>query len=451
MVNVQNLLFLLTVPLLFFGCGEESYYMEQSPTNAQSTTPQFSGVVVDGYIRDASVCVDVDMDGACNYSEQTTTSDINGLYTLDMPQDSTIVKLIASGGIDTSTDRELNDQLLSIRNYTDIQTNSLVVISPISDLIAHSFLNSSNQTAGDLDDAYNVVSQLLGLSVQQLGQDPMSDVHIFASSQEIQHTKLLLEEVVKKNIDGYELVSIQDEIKKQMIELSLNASNILDTLEVRLNLSIPDNEKAFVIAQANELSQTLSSLAENTSLEIDSLNRLQKSIDIFQEDAYLKIQNADADTVLDLVDINITNETITQTAFDTTDAEYDENGCISSSAYNSLSTYDYVHTFNEDTSNRIGIKSGYPVGDTSEGSDVILYYPAISETALLTPVDKIVVYEENYDILYDASWSDSTEQTIYVKTPKDAQGLHSCYRYELNSIHANEIISTKVFSYTELN
>lgn len=456
MVNTYKLLLLLSVPLLFLGCGEESNYVvldsSNTTTTAQTTTTQFSGVVVDGYIRDANICFDINMDSVCSSNEQTTTSDINGLYTLDMlEEDVEIVTFITTGGIDTSTGRELNDQLLSIHNYADIEENTLLVISPISDLVAHSFLNSSSHTLNDLVDANDVVSQLLGLSVTQLAQDPMLDINIFATSQKIQHTKLLLEEVVKKNLSGYTVESIQDEIKKQMIELNLNTSNILDTLEVRLNFSIPANEKTFVISQANELNETLNSLEQETSLDIDNLNRLQKAIDIIQHDVYTQIQNADADAVLDTIHLNITNETITQTAFDTLNAEYDENGCTSNNAYNILSTYDLINTFNEDISNRVGIKSGYQIGDTSEESEVTLYYPTISQSALFNPVDKIVVYEENYDILYDAAWSNSVEQTIYVKTPQDAQGLHSCYRYTLNSIHANEITSTKVFSYTELN
>ena len=463
MLKISKSFIFFTVILFFFGCGEDSNYNADGNLSKDSntTTPArtFHGIVVDGYIKNANICFDTNLDGVCTPDEQTSNTDTNGDYTLNMlDNNASLVQIIAADGKDTSTDRAFHDTFKTVLDYGALKENDTVIVSPITDLVANSFDNSTNKTLADLADAKSVISTLLSLTKTQLEEDPMLDINIFTISQEIQHTKLLLEEVIKKNLTNYDSTHIQDEIKKQMIELNLNMTNILEMLQVRLSFSIPTNEKDFVIAQADALKKSLNSLAKDTSLEISNLNRLQKSLDIKQQEAYQLIRDANASSVLKVVDINITNESLTQTIFNTTNAELDPNGCTSSTNnYHELTSYSIpsfsqdTTNYNKDSANGIGIKSMYPANTDLSESTVTLYYPSISSTPSVDASDDIIIFADNYHILYDPAWEKSTKQTIYVKTPKDSQGLYGCYRYQLNSIHTNDITPTKVFSYTELH
>ncbi len=451
-----------TIVLFFFGCGEDSNYAADSNTSNTTTktsSKTFHGIVVDGYIKNANVCFDTNLDGVCTLGEQTSSTNATGDYTLTMLEDNaSLVQIIATDGKDTSTDRDFYDTFKTVLDYGVLKENDNIIISPITDLVANTFDNSTDKTLADLADAKSIVSSLLSLTQTQLEEDPMLSIDVFTISQEIQHTKLLLEEVIKKNLTNYDSSRIQDEIKKQMVELNLNMSQILETLQMRLNFSIPTNEKSFVIAQADELKKSLNSLAKDTSLEISNLNRLQKSLDLKQQEAYQLIRDANDTSILSVVDINITNESLTQTIFNTTNAEYDLNGCTSSlNNYHEITSYsvpsfsEETTNYNKDSGNGIGIKSLYPANTILSESTVTLYYPSISSNPSNDSADDIIVFTDNYNILYDPAWANSTKQTIYVKTPKDSQGLYGCYRYELNSIHANDITPTKVFSYTELH
>ncbi len=446
-----------SIVLLFAGCGVDSNYT--ADTNLSHTSKTFHGTVVDGYIKNASVCFDTNLDGVCSLKEQTTSTNATGDYIFSMlDHNASLVQIIATDGKDTSTNRLFHDTFKTVFDYGALKENDSVIISPITDLVANSFENSTDKTLADLADAKSIISTLLSLTQTQLAQNPMLSIDVFTISQEIQHTKLLLEVLIKKNLANYNSSHIQDEIKKQMIELNLNMSNILEMLQVRLNFSIPKNEKDFVIAQADALKKSLNSLAKDTSLNIDNLNRLQKSLDIKQQEAYQLIRDANASSVLNVVDINITNESLTQTIFNTTNAELDPNGCTSSTNnYHEIQSYS-IPTFNGDTANYkkdvangIGIRSNYPANVDISQSTVTLYYPSISSTPSVDSSDDIIIFADNYHILYDPAWAKSKKQTIYVKTPKDSQGLYGCYRYILNSTSQRDITPTKVFSYTELN
>lgn len=44
--------------------------------------PQLSGQVMDGYLQGATVCLDLNDNGACDANEPNTVSGVNGIYTL---------------------------------------------------------------------------------------------------------------------------------------------------------------------------------------------------------------------------------------------------------------------------------------------------------------------------------------------------------------------------------
>ena len=65
----------------------------------------FTGVVVDGYIRDATVYLDANASFIQDGDEQTTTSDASGTFTLGQVD----ANLVASNGIDVDSNNALEN------------------------------------------------------------------------------------------------------------------------------------------------------------------------------------------------------------------------------------------------------------------------------------------------------------------------------------------------------
>jgi len=84
---------LIVATSIFIGCGGSG-----SSAIAEIT---ISGKVIDGYVKNAKVCVDLNNNFNCDENEPFTYSDENGNYSLKIENKSYI--LISTGGIDTET------------------------------------------------------------------------------------------------------------------------------------------------------------------------------------------------------------------------------------------------------------------------------------------------------------------------------------------------------------
>ena len=106
-----------------------------------------------------------------------------------------------------------------------------------------------------------------------------------------------------------------------------------------------------------------------------------------------------------------------------------------------------MHERTEDTNNLISIKSEYTLGNSSEDSEVKLFYPTIGE---IQKDERVIVFQDSYYFAFDKAWINNSQKTVYVMTPKEESGRFSCYRYELNFLISDNITGTKVFRYTEI-
>lgn len=91
--------------LVYSGCGGSggssgSGTSESSLANSDVLT----GRLIDGYIREATVCLDDNANGYCDESEPKTTTDMLGAYTISA--DAYNASLLAYGGVDTATQKE---------------------------------------------------------------------------------------------------------------------------------------------------------------------------------------------------------------------------------------------------------------------------------------------------------------------------------------------------------
>ncbi|MCK5293039.1 MAG: hypothetical protein KAJ49_00160, partial [Arcobacteraceae bacterium] len=139
-------LFLTTYILLFtsfIGCGGGD--SEKSIIDNKCdiiVTKTFAGIAVDGYIKDAKICLDINNDSICGQYEPSTITDENGNYSFSTSKMDKIrpdTKIILQGGTDIATDQKFNGFL-----KTSLVANSdkKYLISPLTTLVAQ--LSSTN-------------------------------------------------------------------------------------------------------------------------------------------------------------------------------------------------------------------------------------------------------------------------------------------------------------------
>lgn len=473
MINVLKILTFGFTIFLFNGCGnsDSNYFDDPSYVSPVISEELINGVVVDGYIEDATVCVDVDNNQVCSTNEISDQTDSYGFFGLEIPgftQEDSLITIIATGGTDNSTDKVHKEIFSRILDMSELDVNASYTISPITDLVAHSYKLSNGNSRSDLNASKSIVAEMLGLYMDQIDDDPMKSIDMFVISQDLQHTKMLIQKLLEKHLPSqYDLLELNNKIKTEILEQEYNVYRIIiqliHNLDLELNSTVPDNEIDFIVAQAQELKTTLHSLSKDTNLDVANLDRLQKLLDIKQDEIYEILLNADENSTLEIVPLDIPPGSITETIFNTTNAELDEAACTSTNGYIPLfasnSTNFSPETIDEQTDsvNGISIESGYisqiasndlaNINDRIDDTGITIFYPELENNA--TGI-KETVFEDNYYFAYDINWINNNEQTVYVMTPKDDSGLYSCYRYELNSSNSTDIYATKVFRYEEL-
>jgi len=129
--------------------------------------------------------------------------------------------------------------------------------------------------------------------------------------------------------------------------------------------------------------------------------------------------------------------------FDTQDALFDKNACTLEGVYEivSDSSFDPLSTANIE--NGVEINSAYPYTADLEATKVALFYPPLTQSLVGQFVN--VYATQQYRFSFDKSWVDNDRKTIYIRPPKGNSLYYMCYRFELNSLDAGTITSTKVF------
>ena len=129
--------------------------------------------------------------------------------------------------------------------------------------------------------------------------------------------------------------------------------------------------------------------------------------------------------------------------FDTQDALFDKNACSLDTGYHAIadSSFDPVST--ADIENGVEINSAYPYTADLEATKVALFYPTFTKSLIGQFVN--VYATEYYRFAFDKAWLENGDNTIYVRPPKGKALYFGCYRFELNSLDAGTITSTKVF------
>ena len=265
---LKSLFFLLLSISLFSACGESSSYQATSTKSAS-----LKGSVAHGYIRDTSVCLDLDYSNNCGANEPVSTTNVNGDYSFSNIKvtEKSLVPVLASSKrarlrtiVEISPDEDLKD----------------IIISPLTDLTATYFLSTNEKNSLDLIDAKNIVGSNLNISQYQLEKDPLNSRTLFIASQKVYYMATLLKTLVHKNMSvsdlQYDAVEIENIIKEILLQNSAEITSILASLEATFGISIPENEKVYIEAQMQEMYTSLSSIPFTNTIE--ELQAIQKDI-----------------------------------------------------------------------------------------------------------------------------------------------------------------------------
>lgn len=159
-----------------------------SATTASPASVSLSGTAVDGYLKGASVFLDVNGNGLADPGEPTATTDDSGRYRLDASTVSASVggmRVIVTGGIDTDTGYAFAGRLSA--RAEGASTGQLV--SPLTSLT-----DALVAQGLGLDAARVRVAAALGLSVADLATDPLA---VLASQPALYTRQLALQRAVQ--------------------------------------------------------------------------------------------------------------------------------------------------------------------------------------------------------------------------------------------------------------
>ena len=167
----------------------------------------FSGVAIDGYISGATACLDLNVNGSCDTAEPITQTATDGTFTftnIEVDKD-ILLPVIVTGGIDTATGKVFRGELKRIVDTKSINNSVKLSVTPLTDLVASSYIASTNKSAATLTQTRSNVASSLGLTITDIGSDPMMNKALFAKTQEVQQIKELvltssLKSIVRSNL-----------------------------------------------------------------------------------------------------------------------------------------------------------------------------------------------------------------------------------------------------------
>lgn len=212
-----------------------------------------SGLAVDGYLQGATVFLDANRNGVQDTGEPSTTTDPNGRYTLNLGTSAgsvTGLPVVVTGGVDSDTGLTFTGRL-SAPAEAVAQGQVITPLTTLVDaMVAHKY-------APDVATAKQQVATALGLTVDQLGTDPVAAVAsqpgIYAQAVTLQRSIQLLtaanarsgeashetqERVVKALANAIRAQSTPIEVSQLVASLPLQSSAAAQQLASALDRSV---------------------------------------------------------------------------------------------------------------------------------------------------------------------------------------------------------------------
>ncbi len=203
-----------------------------------------SGVVVDGYIRNAFVCVDLDRDNECGDGEPYTKADGKGAYDIDISELSASqiasAQIIAEGGTDNDTGQRYTG-LLKAPLFTD--SEGTINLSPLNTLLATQLAIAKESLSESVVNSYkDDLQEQLGLADgSDVQSDPKKNSNIYDASIQVQEGIEMYAEALRVEIDSLgeaaAFDSAMEALAAELIDNGSNGSSVssLSTTRIKAN------------------------------------------------------------------------------------------------------------------------------------------------------------------------------------------------------------------------
>jgi len=141
-------------------------------------------------------------------------------------------------------------------------------------------------------------------------------------------------------------------------------------------------------------------------------------------------------------------QTTGESEFDKVNAVEDTKACFIGS-YSDGYTNNYLRDNNKDylaetdLEDGVGVLSRYPsTGDASVSEVILFYYDLKPERTL----DVKTYLHDKFSVMIDMAWAQNDETVLYVRTPKNDDGLYGCYRVDTKTMDVDgSVVITKVY------
>jgi phage anti-repressor protein len=210
-------IFSLAAIVALSGCGShDDDYIATSTTQAPQTQT-ILGKVIDGYIKNATVCIDTNENNKCDEDEATIKSNADGSFELNTTQKGSI---LAYGGIDLDTNLPFEGVLKAPEGFSNI--------TPLTTLVAE-----YSKNVKDLNEALSKVAKLFGLNPEDIKKDPIEEVN---KNPNLLKASLILEKTLEA------LSTNQEELLKNLNNF-VKVLNKAESFEELIDEAVEDEKK----------------------------------------------------------------------------------------------------------------------------------------------------------------------------------------------------------------
>lgn len=280
--------FLLSVLSVACGCmlvgcgGGGGSSSAQEPV--VDTSSQIKGVVVDGYLVGAKVCLDLNTNWVCDSGEPSAISGAGGQFTLDIAPlkywetyKSLVLAEVGQDARDEADGKTLKEQGLSA--YTlGTAGGPAAVLSPINTLQVAQYLNSGLK---DLDEVTKVISLLTDNGMSSTNQDYFSPAAVLTDSE-----RALAKRTARVLVSA--LSSAQARLKSEVPTVyAANASGLGARAAGLVTQALTDSRPTSSTESEAELSTRINQQLSTIVLSADFEKLLQKTTTLLASSDFL--------------------------------------------------------------------------------------------------------------------------------------------------------------------
>ena len=249
----------LAASIFLVGCGSST---DNTEVISKST---FSGTVIDPEIQGANVFLDQNENGIYDIGELKTTTDINGTYSLEIPDSSMGKPIVITGGTDKVTKKSFTDSLSAITNSSNTSQN----ITPLTTIVHKSKkLNSSKS----LDDVKIELSTKLGINVDDFDKNTVK-----SGNENLLKVALRIQKIAKHIKDNNGKNEDISKVYETLVSKLTTDANLSDAINSTITSELDEGSLALSKAEdldleLRNLDESLFSDSEQFALTVENIN-----------------------------------------------------------------------------------------------------------------------------------------------------------------------------------